>query len=153
MRIVALGLTLAAAAAAAFTATYVVVTDDAVIYDQAHQYDDDYVVARPPYWTPATCETVGTPQSPRTYCLVTLEDGRRGLAEWDYFGRLLVVRDGATLATGPGGDKAAATVAAGEEVARVGEETTPQGELWLELVTRDGRRGWLPAAAVTAAGD
>ena len=138
--------TTAVGAAVAFEATHVVVTDDATVYDELHPYEDAYVIASPPYWTLAHCETVGTPQSYRTYCYVTLPDGVAGLAEWEYFGKLVVARAALTLATGPGGDQPAAAVPAGELLARVGEENTPAGETWLEVVTADRRRGWVRAA-------
>ncbi len=79
-------LTLFASAALAFTPTHLAVVSEAVVYDEAHNYEDDYIVARLPYWTPVVAEAVGTPISARTYCLVTLEDGRRGLTEWDNLG-------------------------------------------------------------------
>jgi hypothetical protein len=87
-------LTLCAAAALAFAPDHYVVVDGAVIYDEDHNYEDDYIVARLAYWTPVEAESVGTPISARTYCLVTLADGRHGLTEWDNLGwALRAVKD------------------------------------------------------------
>jgi len=79
-------LILFASAALAFAPDHYVVVDGAVVYDEDHNYEDDYIIERLPYWTPVVAEAVGTPISARTYCLVTLEDGRRGLTEWDHLG-------------------------------------------------------------------
>jgi hypothetical protein len=138
----------AGAAPAAFTATHAVVDDDAAVYDQEHQYEDEYIVATPAYWTLARCERVGGAQSFRTYCWVTLEDGTQGLAEWEYFGKLFVAAEDQILTVGPGGGTgAAAAVTAGELLARVGEAAFHVGDSWLEVVTADRRRGWLPASS------
>jgi len=166
------GLIFVAAGAAAFAPTHVVVADDAVVYDENHQYDDAYVVARPPYWTAARCEAVGSPSSPRTYCYVTLTDGTTGLAEWDYFGKLYVAAREARLRAAPGDDQAeVGRVAVGESIAEVGPPVflQPPGfhdehygdatgifydeaaEEWREVMTKDRRRGFLRAADLTAA--
>ncbi|MGD8719659.1 MAG: hypothetical protein PVH29_12670 [Candidatus Zixiibacteriota bacterium] len=102
---------LLAPAALAFAPDHIVVVDDAVVYDEDHNYEDDYVIARLPYWTPVVAESVGTPMSARTYCLVTTEDGRRGLTEWDTLGwALKAVRDDVPIYSQPPTDDTAGTV-------------------------------------------
>jgi hypothetical protein len=94
IRFAAVVLIITASAALAFTPDHIVVVDGAVVYDEDHNYESDYIIAHLAYWTPVVAEPVGTPESPRTYCLVTLEDGRRGLTEWDHVGwALKAVRD------------------------------------------------------------
>jgi hypothetical protein len=77
---------LLAVAALAFAPNYYVVVDGGVVYDEAHNYEDDHVVGELPYWTPVEAEPVGSPESARTYCYVKLADGRAGLTEWDNLG-------------------------------------------------------------------
>jgi hypothetical protein len=103
---------LLAPAALAFAPGHYVVVDEAVVYDENHNYEDDYIVARLPYWTPVVAEPVGPPESARTYCLVTTEDGRRGLTEWDTLGWALeAVRDDVPIYETPPTDGSAGTVA------------------------------------------
>jgi hypothetical protein len=149
-----IGLTLAASAALAFTPTHFVVVDGAVLYDEDHNYEEEYIVARLPYWTAVQAEPVGSPESPRTYGLVTLADGRRGLTEWDYLGgRLEVVAEEAVL-TGVAADVPddVARVVKGEEVALAPAAAAGRRPGFVEVLTADGLRGWVPEEALAPPG-
>jgi hypothetical protein len=141
---------LSASAALAFTPTHRVIADGAVLYDEDHNYDDNYIIERLPYWTPVVAEEVGPPDSPRTYCLATLADGRRGLTEWDNLGRALeVIVDEVTLAGVPAGvPPEAAEMKRGDQLAFA--PPSPKGERpgFVEVVNADGLRGWVPEDAV-----
>jgi hypothetical protein len=78
-------LTLFASMALAFAPNFYVVVDGAVVYDEDHNYEDNYVIERLPYWTPVEADWVGSPGD-RTYCRVKLADGRSGLTEWTNLG-------------------------------------------------------------------
>jgi len=105
-------LLLLAPAALAFTPDHLVIVDGAVVYDEDHNYEDDYIIERLPYWTPVEAEAVGTPLSARTYCLVKLADGRSGLTEWDHLGwALRAVRDDVPVYERPPTGDTAGTVA------------------------------------------
>lgn len=141
---------LSASAALAFTPTHFVVVDGAVLYDEDHNYEDDYILERLPYWTPVVAEEVGPPDSPRTYCLAALADGRRGLTEWDYLGRALtVVADGVTLADVPAGVPADVTrMKKGDALAYAPTVEAGSRPGFVEVVNADGLRGWVPEDAV-----
>jgi hypothetical protein len=145
-----IALTLVASAALAFAPTHLVVVDGAVLYDEDHNYEDDYIIARLPYWTPVVAEEVGTPESARTYCLVTLADGRRGVTEWDYLGRALkVIVDQTALADVPGHVPADATrLTKGDVVAFAPADVTAERPGFIEVVSADGLRGWVPEGDV-----
>ncbi len=142
----------AAAAAFAFAPTHVVVAEEAVVYDEAHNYDEEYVVARPARWTPVAAEAVGPPQSPRTYCLVTLADGRRGLTEWDNVARaFVVVADETSLVGVPAAAKTeVAILKKGDIVAQAGPPATDEaGSVsWCQVVAEGGEAGWVDAQAL-----
>ena len=142
----------AAAAAFAFTPSHLVVAEEAVIYDEDHNYDDDYIIERLPYWTPVAAEAVGSRQSPRTYCLVTLADGRRGLTEWDNVGRaFVIVAEEALLVGVPAVAKTkVAALKKGEIVAETGPPATDadRNPTWFQVVTEEGDAGWVSAQAL-----
>ncbi|HUV85965.1 MAG TPA: hypothetical protein VMX79_02510 [bacterium] len=146
-------LTLVASTALAFAPTHLVVVEGAVLYDEDHNYGDDYIVERLPYWTPVVAEPVGTPESPRTYCLVTLEDGRRGLTEWDYLGRALtVVAEETTLAGVPADVPADVTrLKKGAVLAFAPTAEAGSRPGFIEVLNEDGLRGWVPEDAVAPA--
>ena len=139
----ALFIIFAAPAALAFTTTHLVVVESAVVYDEAHNYEDDHVVAELPYWTPVEAEPVGTPQSARTYCFVKLADGRAGLTEWDYLGwALQAARDGVLVYAEPGEGAVKARLANAELVAfiLIDGRTDPDH---YGVTTAKGTKGWV----------
>jgi len=140
----------AAAAALAFTPTHFVIADGAALYDEDHNYEDDYIIERLPYWTPVAAEEVAPTESPRTYCLATLADGRRGLTEWDYLGRILeVVVDETALSNVPADVPADVTrLKKGDLVAYAPTDEAASRPGFVEVMNADGVRGWLPADAV-----
>jgi hypothetical protein len=134
---------LAASAALAFTPDHIVIVDGAVVYDEEHNYEDDHIIARLPYWTPVVAEYVGTPASARTYCLVTLEDGRYGLTEWDNVGwALRAVRDDVAVYEGAvindDGGAVVDTLAKGEVVAFRTGAIECEG-----IITAERLEGWV----------
>lgn len=145
-----IALTTTAAAALAFAPTHLVIADGAVLYDEDHNYEDDYILARLPYWTPVVAEPVGAAESPRTYCLATLEDGRRGLTEWDYLGRALtVVVDEVTLADVPAGVAVdVARLKKGDALAYAPTVEAGSRPGFVEVLNADGLRGWVSEDAV-----
>ena len=157
MRITTITLLLASSAALAFTPTHLVVVSEAIVYDEDHNYEDDYILERLPYWTPVVAEEVGSPLSPRTYCLVTLEDARQGLAEWDYFGRAYDVAAEETILVGvPAVARTErARLKRGEVVAETGPPATDDAGnvTWRQVTTAEGQRGWLSAPALAPLGD
>jgi hypothetical protein len=148
---------IASSAALAFAPTHLVVVSEAVVYDEDHNYEDEYIIERLPYWTPVVAEEVGSPESARTYCLVTLADGRRGLAEWDYFGRAYAVAAEETILVGvPAVARTErARLKRGEVVAETGPPATDDAGnvTWRQVTTEDGQRGWLSAPALAPLGD
>lgn len=140
-------LALCASAALAFAPDHYVVVDGAVVYDEDHNYEDDYIIERLAYWTPVEAEAVGTPMSARTYCLVTLADGRRGLTEWDNLGwALRAIKDDVPVYEYPVvGDMVGTvvgTVAKGEVVAFI----LIDGQVAVEyygITTADRLEGWV----------
>lgn len=141
---------LSASAALAFTTTHLVVVESAVVYDEAHNYEDDYVVAALPYWTPVEAEPVGSPESARTYCFVKLADGRAGLTEWDYLGRALqAVKDGVLVYAEPGEGAVKARLSKSELVAFVliDGRTDPDH---FGVTTAGGTEGWVRKSDVAA---
>ncbi len=147
----------AASAALAFTPTHLVIVDGAVLYDEDHNYEDDYILERLAYWTLVVAEEVGSPLSPRTYCLVTLEDARQGLAEWDYFGRAYDVSAEETILVGVPAvaQTERARLTRGEVVAETGPPATDDAGnvTWRQVTTAEGQRGWLSAPALAPLGD
>ncbi len=143
--------------ALAFTPTHLVVVEGAVVYAEAPNYEDDYILERLPYWTPVVAEEVGSPLSARTYCLVTLEDARQGLAEWDYFGRAYDVAAEETILVGvPAVARTErARLKRGEVVAETGPPATDDAGnvTWRQVTTAEGQRGWLSAPALAPLGD
>jgi len=134
---------LSASAALAFTPTHFVVAEGAVLYDEDHNYEDDYIIARLPYWTPVEAEPVGSPESARTYCFVKLADGRSGLTEWDYLGRALrAVTDDVPIFAKPDEGTVKGRLAKGEVVGFVliGGETAPEH---FGVATAEGIEGWV----------
>jgi hypothetical protein len=144
------GLTLAASAAFAFAPTHFVVVDGAVLYDEDHNYEEEYILARVPYWTPVEAEPVGPLESPRTYCLVTLADGRHGLTEWDYLGRRLeVVAEEAALTAVAADVPADATrLRKGDLVAYAPAAEAASWAGFVEVLTAARLRGWVPEDAL-----
>ncbi|MEE9456683.1 MAG: hypothetical protein V3W11_06005 [bacterium] len=157
MRTTTITLLLASSAALAFTPTHLVIVEGAVLYDEDHNYEDYYIIERLPYWTPVVAEEVGSPLSPRTYCLVTLADGRRGLAEWDYLGRAYDVAAEETILVGvPAVARTErARLKRGEVVAETGPPATDDAGnvTWRQVTTAEGQRGWLSAPALAPLGD
>lgn len=150
-------LTLVASAAVAFTPTHLVVVDDAVVYDEAHNYEEDFIIARLPYWTEVEAEWYGSPESARTYCLVTLADGQQGLAEWDYFGRAYAVAADETILVGvPAAARTErARLKRGVVVAETGPPATDDAGnvTWRQVTTEEGQQGWVSAPALAPLGD
>jgi len=146
-RFVIVGL-LAASAALAFTPDHLVVVDGAAVYDEDHNYEDDYIIERLPYWTPVEAEAVGTPISARTYCLVTLADGRRGLTEWDHVGwALRAVRDDVPVYDYPVIGDMEGTVVGHLEKGEV--VAFRSGAIEFEgIITADGLEGWVNKADI-----
>ncbi len=146
-----------ASAALAFTPTHLVVVSAAIVYDEDHNYEDDYIIERLPYWTPVVAEEVGSPLGPRTYCLATLADGRRGLTEWDYLGRAYDVAAEETILVGvPAVARTErARLKRGEVVAETGPPATDDAGnvTWRQVTTAEGQRGWLSAPALAPLGD
>jgi hypothetical protein len=156
--LVAAGALSAAYSAAAFAPGHLVIVDGAAVYDEAHNYEEEYVVARPAFWTPVVAAWVGTPQSPRTYCLVTFANGTRGLTEWDNVGRAYTVTAADTPLLGVPAAEATtlAVLSKGELVAETGPPATAEdgAVTWRQVVTADGTGGWAAAAALAPrAGD
>jgi hypothetical protein len=145
-----LGILLLASAALAFAPNYYVVVDGAVVYDVDHNYEDDYIIQRLPYWTPVEAEEIGSPESPRTYCLVKLADGRSGVTEWDYLGRALVVVADDVPLTGPPKDVPVEIrrLKKGEFLALAPLDDTPERPGFVKVVDGDGLEGWVPEDAV-----
>jgi hypothetical protein len=139
-----------ASAALAFAPTHRVIVDGAVLYDEDHNYEDDYIIERLPYWTPVVAEEIGTPESPRTYCLATLADGRRGLTEWNYLGRALKVVVEEVVLYGAPADVPAelARMKRGDDLAFAPPPATAERPGFVEVVNVDGLRGWVPEDAV-----
>jgi hypothetical protein len=150
-------LTLVASTVLAFAPTHFVVVSEAIVYDEAHNYEDGYILERLPYWTPVVAEEVGSPLSPRTYCLVTLADGRRGLTEWDYLGRAYDVAAEETILVGvPAVARTErARLKRGEVVAETGPPATDDAGnvTWRQVTTAEGQRGWLSAPALAPLAD
>lgn len=150
-------LTLFASAAFAFAPTHFVVVSEAIIYDEAHNYEDDFLIARLPYWTEVEAEWYGSPESARTYCLVTLADGQQGLAEWDYFGRAYAVAADETLLVGvpAAAHTERARLKRGEVVAETGPPATDDAGnvTWRQVTTEEGQQGWVSAPALAPLGD
>jgi len=139
-----------ASAALAFAPNYYVVVDGAVVYDEAHNYEDDYIVETLPFWTPVEAEPVGSPESARTYCYVKLADGRAGLTEWDYLGRALqAARDGVLVYAEPGGGAVKARLANAELVAfiLIDGRTDPDH---FGVTTAGRTEGWVRKSDVVA---
>jgi hypothetical protein len=145
-----IGVLLSASAALAFAPDHYVVVDGAVLYDEDHNYEDDYIIARLPYWTPVEAEPVGSPESARTYCFVKLADGRSGLTEWDYLGRrLVVVVDDIPLSGVPKDVPAEIRrLTKGESLALAPPGETPGKPGFVKVVDGDGLVGWVPEDAV-----
>jgi hypothetical protein len=145
-------LTLFASAAIAFTPTHLVVVSEAIVYDEDHNYEDDFIIARLPYWTPVEAEWYGSPESARTYCLVTLADGQQGLAEWDYFGRAYAVAADETILVGvpAAAHTERARLGRGEVVAETGPPATDDAGnvTWRQVTTEEGQQGWISATAL-----
>jgi hypothetical protein len=150
-----IALTTTAATALAFTPTHLVIADGTVLYDEDHNYEDDYILERLPYWTPVVAEPVGTAESPRTYCLVTLTDSRRGLTEWDYLGRtLVVVADEANLSGVPQDVPVEVKILKkGDLVANAPTSVAGSKAGFIEVLNEDGLRGWVPEDAVAPVPD
>ncbi len=150
-------LLLLASAALAFAPDHYVVVSEAIVYDEAHNYEDDYIIERLAFWTPVEAEPVGSPESARTYCFVKLADGRRGLAEWDYFGRAYDVAAEETILVGvPAVARTErARLKRGEVVAETGPPATDDAGnvTWRQVTTAEGQRGWLSAPALAPLGD
>lgn len=148
---------IASSPALAFSPTHFVVVSEAIVYDEEHNYEDNYILERLPYWTSVVAEEVGSPLSPRTYCLVTLEDGRQGLAEWDYFGRAYDVAAEETILVGvPAVARTErARLKRGEVVAETGPPATDDAGnvTWRQVTTAEGQRGWLSVPALAPLGD
>jgi hypothetical protein len=150
-------LTLVVPAALAFTPTHLVVVSEAVVYDEAHNYEDDFIITRLPYWTEVEAEWVGSPESARTYCLVTTADGQQGLAEWDYFGRAYVVAADETIMVGvPAAARTErARLKGGDVVAEIGPPATDDAGnvTWRQVTTAEGQQGWVSAPALAPLAD
>ncbi len=146
-----------ATAALAFTPTHLVVVSEAVVYDEAHNYEEDFIIARLPYWTEVEAEWVGSPESARTYCLVTTADGQQGLAEWDYFGRAYAVAADETIMVGvPAAARTErARLKGGDVVAEIGPPATDDAGnvTWRQVTTEEGQQGWVSAPALSPLGD
>ena len=134
---------LLAPAALAFAPDHYVVVDGAVVYDEAHNYEDDYIVETLPFWTPVEAEPVGTPESARTYCYVKLADGRAGLTEWDYLGwALRAARDDVPIFAEPNEGAVKGRLAKGDVVAFI----LIDGEVAIDyygVTTAEGLEGWV----------
>jgi hypothetical protein len=141
-----------ASAALAFAPTHLVVVSEAIVYDEAHNYEDDYIVARLSYWTEVRAEWYGSPESARTYCLVTTADGQQGLAEWDYFGRAYAVAADETILVGvPAVARTErARLGRGDVVAETGPPATDDAGnvTWRQVTTAEGQQGWVSAPAL-----
>jgi len=148
IRVSVLAAVMAAAGAAAFTPTDVVIVDGAPLYEEGRCGDEAGVIAELPFWTAVAAETVGNPESPRTYGHATLKGGETGELEWADLGKLFVaVRDDAPVRATP--EEEAAVVAWLAQGDWVGEVRIVHAEVegrWLEVVTGGGARGWLDAS-------
>ncbi len=148
---------IAPSAALAFAPTHLVVVSEAVVYDEAHNYEQDYIVARLPYWTEVRAEWYGPPESARTYCLVTTADGQQGLAEWDYFGRAYAVAADETILVGvpAAAQTERARLGRGDVVAETGPPATDDAGnvTWRQVTTEEGQQGWVSAPALAPLGD
>ena len=140
-------LTLFASAALAFTPDHYVVVDGAVVYDEAHNYEDDFIVERLAYWTPVEAEPVGSPESARTYCFVKLADGRSGLTEWDNLGwALRAVKEDVPVIEYPVIGDIAETLVGHLEKAEVVAFILIDGQVALEyygVTTAERLEGWV----------
>lgn len=147
MKTLALLLT-AAAAAGAFAPTDVAIVDGAPFYKEGWCGDESGVLAELPYWTPIRAETVGNPESPRTYGHVTLKGGEEGEMEWSDLGILYAaISDDAPVRAHPeDGAMVVARLAQGEWVAEVRVVHAEVEGRWLEVMTAGGQRGWLDAS-------
>ena len=134
-------------AALAFAPDHYVVVDGAVLYDEAHNYEDDYIIERLPYWTPVEAEAVGSPESARTYCFVKLADGRSGLTEWDNLGwALRAVKDDVPVLERPVIGDMAETVVGHLEKGDVVAYILIDSPVSLEyhgITTAEGLEGWV----------
>jgi hypothetical protein len=138
-----IGVLLSASAALAFAPNYYVVVEGAVLYDQDHNYEDDYIIERLPFWTPVEAEPVGSPESARTYCYVKLADGRAGLTEWDYLGwALRAAGDDVPIFAEPDEGEIKGRIARGDVVAFI----LIDGEVALDyygVTTAERLEGWV----------
>jgi hypothetical protein len=150
-------LTLFATAALAFAPTHLVVVSEAIVYDEAHNYEEDFIIARLPYWAEVEAEWYGPPESARTYCLVTTAEEQQGLAEWDYFGRAYAVAADETILVGVPAvaHTERARLGRGDVVAETGPPATDEaGDVtWRQVTTEEGQQGWVSAPALAPLGD